>query len=372
MAQDPARLGTVLNRVVKSHVSKLDGPAAGRRRQRSRRSFQRCDRRSGVEDLPNPRHRRTTSLEEVNHPSESYQRPGHQAEVKAEGDERTDRDDAAHDQRSPKCNHHDGTQTSQQGEERMHRCVESHEGHVAVQILVAQLAETLDLGCFLAVRTNNSSAGQVFLRLSCQRGKVFLDSVEPLVDCPAESLGDYRQGDHRQQCDNGEHRIDAQHEQQCEDSAAHGVHQIHDRRTRGHSHRAKIIGEASHDVTRSHSRVELGVEGLEVLEEAGAKVEFDATAHAVHQVSHPITHGAGNHCASDDSRGDKPYADQRHLASHRVDADAEQPWDHTAERGRNHDKRKADRELTPVRPEVGKKASELFHKWHTDCPLKRV
>ena len=105
-----------------------------------------------------------------------------------------------------------------------------------------------------------------------------------------------------------------------------------------------------------------------MLEENSAQIIFDPPAEAIHEMPHSIAHHAREHRSADDSSGDLPYESLRTAFSHGIDADAEQPWNDAAQ-ARGYDyKDKPDAELPPIWAEEWEEASELFHRWHTDCP----
>ena len=106
-----------------------------------------------------------------------------------------------------------------------------------------------------------------------------------------------------------------------------------------------------------------------MIEEVVAQVVLDPAAEAVHQLAHLVSHHAGDNCGSDNSGSDLPDLGLRGASSHCVDTMPEEPWNHTCDCRRPDHKGKPGKHLPDVRTEVGKKASQVFHKWHTDCPF---
>ena len=106
-----------------------------------------------------------------------------------------------------------------------------------------------------------------------------------------------------------------------------------------------------------------------MIEQVVAQVILDPAAETVHELAHLVSHGSRNQRRSDNCGGDLPDFALRRASSHGVDTMPEQPRNHTCDSRRANHKGKARKHLPDVWAEVGKKAFEVFHKWHTDCPF---
>ena len=91
---------------------------------------------------------------------------------------------------------------------------------------------------------------------------MFLDRLETIVNRLSHLDGEYRQEDRRNERQQRQLDVDAQHEVQREQAAEDCVREIHHCGAEGHPHGAQIIGEARHNVAGACMCKVRGVERL--------------------------------------------------------------------------------------------------------------
>jgi hypothetical protein len=356
---------------VETHAPEFDSAARlgrGKRRRYRRRSYL----RTGVEHLEQPRHGRCAALEEIDHPPQRNERPGEQGQVEAERHEGANRDRSLDGEPPAKPEHDGDTEPREQPEERIHRAVQPRERHVALEIRLVERREPLDLRALLPVGAHHPHAGEVLLRLGGESAELFLDRLEPRVDASAQDDHHDRQEDHRQERQEGEAQVDAQHEDERERSAEDRVGQVHDRRAGGHADRTKVVRQPRHDVAGPRPREVPRVERGEVREEGLPQVVLDVSAEPVEDLAHPEAKRAAAQRDRDDADRDPRDACGGRAGREIVDPGAQQPRDDRPERGRDDHEEKTDHQHPAVWAVVRQQAAHGWRDRHGAGPCAAV
>ncbi len=140
--------------------------------------------------------------------------------------------------------------------------------------------ESRELTRFLAIRTNHPDPCQRLLRHRADIGELLLNSLEALVNHPAEvprGHRDQRQRDQGHQCETG---IDGRHHRDGDDEGEGGARGVENRRADHHANRAQIVGRARHQIAGPIRVKERQRQALEVRVEGVADVVLDRTGRA--------------------------------------------------------------------------------------------
>ena len=366
VAQHPARLARGVRRIVKSDVPELDGAARFGRRQMLARLFT-VDGRSNLEDLRQTSHRSIAPLKQVDDPAERDHRPGEHGEIHAERDERANGNRALDRQRSADSENDDRAQSPEEREQWIQRSPQPHQRHVEREVLIVDRAEARHLGRFLPVSADDPCSGEILLRSRGERREMLLHRLEPIVDRLSHFDREHRQEERRQEGEQRELDVDAEHEVQREQAARDRIGEVHHGGADRHSNRAQVVGEARHDVASAGLCKVRRVQRLQMLEEVVAQVVLHPAADAVHQLAHPVSERAADDGGEDDDAAELPDVAHRRARADGVDCASQHPRDHAGDCRRRQDDQEARCKGDPVRFVVWRSDPEILHVWHVDC-----
>src|SRR5579862_5992689 len=233
--------------------------------------------------------------------------------------------------------------------------------HIASQVLIVEYAKPAELGCFLPIRANDSRAGEILLSVRRHSTEMVLDRFESLVDDPPEPYHENGEEGHRDQRNAGEHWTITQHESQREHAAGDRRDQVHDGGSRRHPDRAQVVGEPRHDIAGAGAAEISRVEGLEMLKEIIPQVILDPATDAVEQLAHLVAQPAAEQGDGDHDARDGPDGLATRPATHVVDRQLDELWDHARHGGRADGKEESEDDLRSIPPQVWQEWPESPH-----------
>ena len=225
-------------------------------------------------------HGRSSPLKYVNHPTQSYYRPGELHHVSVEGDKIAHADAAQQNfaAAQPQHEHHSKAQHGFQG--RPQHAHQSDQLQTARNVFLVGFFESLDLRLFLHVGANHARAGEVLLGPRGNIGKHRLDALKALVDLSTEILhhdAHHGQGQKSIEC---EPRADGEHEDQRPRSKHDSIGRIHDGGAEQHSDSIQVIGGSRHDVASAGALVVGITESFQMSKQIIAQIELNVAGDA--------------------------------------------------------------------------------------------
>ena len=148
--------------------------------------------RLGLEDLVEAAHAGRASLEQVDHPAQSDERPNEHGNVDPECHEFTECDLSGDDFKTTEPQYDDHGRSTEESEDWVEQACYLHEAHVSVHVLTVEAVELVGLALFLNVRSHDAHTRQVFLHHGRERGELLLNLLEALVNDTCECEHDRR------------------------------------------------------------------------------------------------------------------------------------------------------------------------------------
>ena len=133
----------------------------------------------------------------------------------------------------------------------------------------------LDLVALLVVGADDPNACERLLHDRTQIRQLRLDRFEALVDGAAEVLDAHRDHRQRNQCDQGQSRVDGDHQDDSDGEDEDRAGRIHHRRADHHSHGIEVVGGTRHQVAGAPRLVVAKRHLLQPCEERVADVVLD-------------------------------------------------------------------------------------------------